>query len=88
METLIGVCLILITLELGVLVAAGVVVALRVKDVALRVQDTVQAVEVLAYRVESEVENVGSTLRSGWLRTLGAAASVLSGLWMGRRRAG
>ena len=79
MQTVTAVCLVLITLELGVLVIAGVIVALRVKD-------TAQAVEVLAYRVEHEVENVGSTLRSGWVRSLGAAASVVGGLWSGRSR--
>lgn len=73
-----GVCLVIITLELAVLIAALLMVALRVKDAA-------QAVEVLAYRVESEVENVGTTFRSGWLRTLGAAASVVTGIWSGRR---
>ena len=79
MQTVTAVCLVLITLELGVLVIAGVIVALRVKD-------TAQAVEVLAYRVEHEVENVGSTLRSGWVRTLGGLASVVTGAWTGRNR--
>lgn len=74
-----AVCLILITLELGVLIAAALIVALRVKDAA-------QAVEVAAYRVESEVENVGSTLRSGWMRTLGGVASLVTGVWSGRNR--
>ena len=74
-----AVCLIMITIELGVLIAAGLIVALRVKDAA-------QAVEVMAYRVESEVENVGSTLRSGWVRTLGGVASVVTGIWTGRSR--
>ena len=74
-----AVCLIMITIELGVLIAAALIVALRVKDAA-------QAVEVMAYRVETEVENVGSTLRSGWVRTLGGLASVVTGAWTGRNR--
>ncbi len=73
-----AVCMGLITLELGIIVAAIV-------SVALRVRDTAQAVEVAAYRVESEVEGIGTTLRSGWLKTLGATASIVAGLWTGRR---
>ncbi len=77
--TFMAVCLGLITLELGIIVAALLIVALRLRD-------TAQAIEVLAYRVDQEVENIGSTLRSGWLKTLGATASVISGLWSGRQR--
>lgn len=77
--TIIAVCAALITIELGVIVAAALIVALRVKD-------TAQAVEVVAYRVDQEIENIGSTLRSGWLKSLATAASVVAGIWTGRRR--
>lgn len=73
-----AVCMGLITVELGIIVAAILMVALRVRD-------TAQAVEVVAYRVDSEIEGIGSTLRSGWLKTLGATASVVAGIWSGRR---
>ncbi|MBI3552103.1 MAG: hypothetical protein HY077_06260 [Elusimicrobia bacterium] len=78
METFMAVCMGLITVELGIIVAAILMVALRVRD-------TAQAVEVVAYRVDSEIEGIGSTLRSGWLKTLGATASVVAGIWSGRR---
>ena len=73
-----AVCMVVITVELGVIVAAVLVVALRVRD-------TAQAVEVVAYRVDEEIENIGSTMRSGWLKSLSAAASVVGGLWSARR---
>jgi hypothetical protein len=77
--TIIAVCAGLIVLELAVIVAAALIVALRVRD-------TAQAIEVLAYRVDQEVENIGSTFRSGWLKSLGAAATMAAGLWSGRSR--
>jgi hypothetical protein len=81
MQTFMAVCMGLITLELGIIVVAILMVALRVRD-------TAQAVEVAAYRVETEVEGIGSTLRAGWLKTLGATASIVAGLWTGRRGGG
>lgn len=77
--TIIAVCAGLIVLELAVIVAAALIVALRVRD-------TAQAVEVVAYRVDQEIESIGSTFRSGWLKSLGAAATLVGGLWGGRRR--
>ena len=79
MITLTDVCLVLITIELALITVFMVVTLLKIRQ-------TAQAVEVLAYRVDHEVENIGATMRSGWLKTLSSAASVLSGLWSGRRR--
>ena len=77
--TFIAVCAGLITIELGIIVAAALIVALRLRD-------TAQAIEVVAYRVDQEIESIGSTFRSGWLKSLGAAATLVGGLWTGRRR--
>jgi hypothetical protein len=71
----IAVCLTLITVELG-LIAAFLVVAL------FQLQKTARAVEILAYRLDEEVSQVGKSLRSGWWRTL---FSVVGGWWAGRR---
>jgi hypothetical protein len=60
MDTFIAVCLGLIVLELAVMIAVFSVAMLKVREAA-------QAVEIAAYRVDQEVHNVGSTLRSGWL---------------------
>ena len=66
MDTFIAVCLALIVLELGIMIAVFIYTMLRLKDAA-------QAVEVAAYRVDQEVLSFGQTVRSGWgdtLRTL------------------
>ncbi len=63
MDTFIAVCLALIVIELGVMIAVFTVAMLKLKDAA-------QAVEVAAYRVDQEVHNVGETFRSGWGGTL------------------
>lgn len=59
MDSFIAVCLGLIVLELGVMIAVFTVVMLKVKEAA-------QAVEIAAYRVDQEVHQVGASLRSGW----------------------
>lgn len=59
MDTFIAVCLGLIVVELGVMIAVFVVAMLKIKDAA-------QAVEVAAYRVDQEVLAFGETARSGW----------------------
>lgn len=79
MEIFIAVCLGLITLELGVIVAAILVAVFRVHRIA-------QAAEVLVYRVDQEIEYLGSTMRSGWMRTLGAVANFAGGWWSSRRK--
>lgn len=76
MENLLAVCVAIIALELGILIAA-LLLALQ------QLQRTAQAVEVLTYRIDQQVEVVGDTLRSGWAKTLGA---VIAGLMGGRRR--
>jgi hypothetical protein len=59
MDTFIAVCLALIVVELGVMIAVFSVAMVKVRDAA-------QAVEVAAYRVDQEVLTVGESLRSGW----------------------
>lgn len=68
MDTFIAVCLGLIVVELGVMIAVFVVAMLKIKDAA-------QAVEVAAYRVDQEVLTFGQVMRSGWV---GAFQSLLS----------
>jgi len=34
---------------------------------------------------DEEIVSLGDTLRSGWIKSLGAAASVIAGIWSGRR---
>ena len=73
MDTFIAVCLALIVLELGVMIAVFIYTMLRLKDAA-------QAVEVAAYRVDQEVLSIGQTMRSGWgdtLRTLLSAGLAI-----------
>lgn len=79
METLLAVSVAVIAVELGVIMFAALLLALRVKR-------TAQAVEVLAYRVEEQVESFGSTMRSGWMRGLQTVAGLLGGFWSGRRQ--
>jgi hypothetical protein len=60
MDTFIAVCLALIVVELGVMIAVFIAAMLKLKDAA-------QAVEVAAYRVDQEVLSLGQTVRTGWL---------------------
>ena len=74
----IAACIALIALEIAVMMAALVFLALRVRRAA-------ESVEVLAYRVEESVANVSSTFTSGWVKALQAGASLLTGAWRGRQ---
>jgi hypothetical protein len=58
-STFVAVCLALIVLELGVMIAVFSVAMFKVRDAA-------QAVEVASYRVDQEVLSAGQALRSGW----------------------
>lgn len=69
MQTFIAVCLALIVLELGIMIAVFTVTMLRVREAA-------QAVEVAAYRVDQEVLTFGESLRSGWASALKGLLSV------------
>jgi hypothetical protein len=69
MDTFIAVCLALIVVELGVMIAVFAVAMIRVKDAA-------QAVEVAAYRVDQEVQTFSETMRSGWINAVRSAISV------------
>lgn len=79
MDIFIAVCLGLITLELAVLVAVLIAALLKVRQ-------TAQAIEVLAYRLDASVDGVSSALSSGWLKVLPAAASFLGGWFSARKR--
>lgn len=78
-STFIAVCIALIALEIAVMMAAMVYLALRVQRAA-------QSVEVLAYRVEESVSSVTSSLTSGWMKALQAGASLLTGAFRARQR--
>lgn len=69
MDTIIAVCLGLIVLELGIMIAVFAFAMLKVKDAAA-------AVEVAAYRVDQEVLSVGESLRGGWGRMLSTVVSA------------
>jgi hypothetical protein len=79
MQTFMAVCLAIIALELGVACAAFVLMALGLREAA-------RAIEMLAYRVDEEVEQVGSAMRSGWVKSLQTLAGVVSGVWFNRKR--
>jgi len=67
--TFIAVCLALIVLELGVMIAVFCVAMWKVRDAA-------QAVEIASYRVDQEVLSLGQTVRSGWGEALRAVLSA------------
>ena len=69
MDTIIAVCLALIVVELGGMIAIFAVAMIRVKDAA-------QAVEVAAYRVDQEVQTFGESMRTGWIQTVKSLVSV------------
>ncbi|MBI5210095.1 MAG: hypothetical protein HY927_09005 [Elusimicrobia bacterium] len=79
METIVAVCLCLIVIELAVALVFFVATLLTLRQ-------TARAIEVLTYRIDEEVDHFGSVMRSGWLQTLSAAASVVAGLWAGRQQ--
>jgi hypothetical protein len=79
MEIFSAVCLAVIAIELGVLVAFGVYTLLKIRQAA-------QAVEITAYRVDHQVISLGDTLRNGWVGTgLKAAMSLAGYFWGGRK---
>lgn len=78
MTTVIAVCLVIITVELGILIVALVIASLRMRDAA-------RAIEVLAYRVEEQVLSFGNGMRSGWMKALQTGASLV-GSFVGARR--
>lgn len=69
MDTFIAVCLALIVVELGVVIAVFAYAMVKVRDAA-------QAVEVAAYRVDQEVLTIGESMRSGWMSALKNALSL------------
>ncbi|MCX5794688.1 MAG: hypothetical protein NTY77_04240 [Elusimicrobia bacterium] len=71
METLIAVCLAVITLELSILIVVLIATLLQVKKAA-------QAVEVLTYRVDQQVESFGEAVRSGWMHLFGTVLNLAS----------
>jgi hypothetical protein len=79
MQTFIAVCSGLIVIELGIGIAAFVLLALALRQ-------AVRAFEMLAYRVDEEVEHVSAVMKSSWMKSLQAAAGIISGMWFGRNR--
>lgn len=79
MQTFIAVCLALLVIEMGIALAAVFAAAISLRQAA-------RAFETLAYRVDAQVENVGTMMQSGWMKALQTAASVASNFWFGRRK--
>lgn len=79
MQTFIAVCSAIIVIELGIGIASFVLLALALRQ-------AVRAFETLAYRVDEQVEHVGTVMRSSWMKSLQAAAGIISGMWFGRSR--
>lgn len=79
METFSAVCLALIALELGVLVAFGIYALVKIRRAA-------EALEVVAYRVDHQVISVGETLRESWIGSGLKAAMGLAGYLWGQRQ--
>ena len=82
METylvVIAICLGMIVIELAVALVFFVLAILHVRQAA-------RAVEVLTYRVDEEVDHFGTVMRSGWVRSIQAMASVAAGFWTGRNK--
>jgi hypothetical protein len=88
MDTLIGVCLVTLTLtHLAALVFLAVAL--------LQVKRSAEAAEALAYRAREQVETVGcatrrlqdfaGSLSSNWVRTMILGLSAVFGLWSWRR---
>lgn len=73
MMTFIAVCMGLLVLEIGLILAAVIYMVLHVSK-------TAQAVEVLAYRIEDRVDS----FKTGWIRALQGFGGLVSG-WMGAR---
>jgi hypothetical protein len=69
METFIAVCLAVIVVELGILVAVLTAALMQIKKAA-------QAVEVLTYRVDQQVASFGEAVHSGWLRLFGTVINL------------
>ncbi len=74
MLTFIAVCLAVLVLEMGFLVAVLVLAWLQI-------QRTARAVEILTYRLDSQVAAIGDTVRSGWGSLFGNAMSLASRLF-------
>ena len=71
--TFIAVCMGILVLEIGLVLGAIIYLVLRVNK-------TVTAVEVLAYTIEDKL----SSFKTGWIRALQGAASLVTG-FMGAR---
>jgi len=74
MLTFIAVCLAVLVLELGVLAVVLVLAWLQIRR-------TARAVEILTYRVDSQVAAIGDTVRSGWGSLFGNVLSLASRLF-------
>ncbi|MBI5629994.1 MAG: hypothetical protein HY921_03815 [Elusimicrobia bacterium] len=76
----IAVCVAIMTVELSFLLAFLIITLRKIKQGA-------QAVEVLAYRVEEEVEAFTSRMRSGWFKALeGTARILMSAFWPSKKK--
>jgi len=76
MDIFIAVCLAVLVVELGILVAVMVRALLQIRKTAL-------AVEVLTYRIDRQVAAFGETVRSGWVQLFQTILS-LAGRYFGK----
>lgn len=78
MQTFMAVCLGIIALELGIVIAAVSITACKVSRAA-------QAVEMLAYRVDEQVEGIGEAMSSGWFQGAKAILGVFGNFFPWRK---
>lgn len=76
---MLAVGVVVIAVEIALILAAVLVAVHRLARAA-------DSLEVLAYRVESEVEGIGQTLRSGWMSSLQTALGLIGGFFAGREK--
>ncbi len=77
--SIIAVFVVIIALEFAVALVFLIAALLHIRQAA-------RAVEVLTYRVDEEVDHVGTLMRSGWMKVVQTAVSGMFGVWEGRRR--
>ena len=79
METIIALSLVVIAVEFLIAIVFFILTLVQIRAAA-------RAIEVLTYRVDDEVDNFSTTMRSGWLQVLQATASLAAGFWNSRNK--
>ena len=78
MQTFMAVCLAVIAVEIGILIAA-------VSMAACKVGRAASAVETLAYRVDQQVEGIGEAMSSGWFQGAKTLLGIVGNFFPRRR---